>query len=181
MYTQWLDNHTLYKVFPWNFQCPPGTIHSYYNVVDSISYAALKCCYVFKDCIYLFLERGKEGETEEKKHQCVVASHTLPTGDLAHNSGVCPDWELNWQPFDLQASTQSTEPHQSGLKCCYFLTLVEESPSSYDIESDIRENFVEHELIKRKLWLGFSVSICQKNGKLKYLLIWLIFSGSVKE
>ena len=24
------------------------------------------------------------------------------------------DWESNWQPFDSQASTQSTEPHQPG-------------------------------------------------------------------
>ena len=29
--------------------------------------------------IYLFLERGKEGE----KHQCMVAFHVPPTGDLA--------------------------------------------------------------------------------------------------
>ena len=30
------------------------------------------------------------------------------------------DWELNWQPFDLQAGAQSTEPHQPkfiGFKC----------------------------------------------------------------
>ena len=64
--------------------------------------------------IYLFLERGREGEREEEKHQCVVASHVPPTGDLAHNPGTCPDWELNWRPFDLQASAQSTEPHQPG-------------------------------------------------------------------
>ena len=37
----------------------------------------------FKDFIYLFLERRREGEGEEGKHQCVVASCVLPTGDLA--------------------------------------------------------------------------------------------------
>ena len=37
-----------------------------------------------------------------------------PTRDLA-NSGMCPDWELNQQPFGSQAGTQSTEPHQPGL------------------------------------------------------------------
>ena len=26
----------------------------------------------------------------------------VPTGDLAHNPGMCPDWELNWQPFGSQ-------------------------------------------------------------------------------
>ena len=40
--------------------------------------------------IYLFLERGREGEREGKKHQCVVASHVPPTGDLARNPGMCP-------------------------------------------------------------------------------------------
>ena len=34
-----------------------------------------------KDFIYLFLDRGREGERE--KHQCVVASHAPRTGDPA--------------------------------------------------------------------------------------------------
>ena len=38
----------------------------------------------------------------------------LPTGDLAHNPGMCPNWESNWQPFALQDGVQPTEPHQSG-------------------------------------------------------------------
>ena len=59
-----------------------------------------------------FRQRGREGQKEGEKYQCVVASHAPPTGDLAHNQGMCPDWELNWQPFGLQASTQSTELHQ---------------------------------------------------------------------
>ena len=49
-----------------------------------------------KDFIYLFLER--EGE----KYQCVVASHVAPTGDLSHNPGMCPDWELNQWPVGSQ-------------------------------------------------------------------------------
>ena len=35
--------------------------------------------------LFIFRERGKEGEGEGEKHQCVVASHTPPAGDLAHN------------------------------------------------------------------------------------------------
>ena len=31
-----------------------------------------------------------EGEREGEKHQCVVASHVPPTGDLAYNLGMCP-------------------------------------------------------------------------------------------
>ena len=39
---------------------------------------------------YLFLERGREGE----KHQRVVASCVPPTGDLAHNPGMCKGVDL---------------------------------------------------------------------------------------
>ena len=57
--------------------------------------------------IYLFLERGEGREKEREKHQCVVASHVVPTGDLACNPGMCPDWELNWQPFASQLNPLS--------------------------------------------------------------------------
>ena len=50
----------------------------------------------FLSIIY-FRQRGRGGE----KHQCVVASRAPPTGDLAHNPGMCPDWESNWQLFGL--------------------------------------------------------------------------------
>ena len=48
--------------------------------------------------IYLFLDRGDGKLKEGEKHKCVVASHVPPTGDLAGNPGICPDWELNQQP-----------------------------------------------------------------------------------
>ena len=63
---------------------------------------------------FSFRKRGREGEREGEKHQCVVASHMPHTGDLAHNPGMCPDWELNQQPFALWADAQSTEPHKPG-------------------------------------------------------------------
>ena len=47
------------------------------------------------------------------------ASHKPPTGDLACNPGMCPDWELNQQPFGSQTGTQSTEAHQPGQKMWY--------------------------------------------------------------
>ena len=55
-----------------------------------------------------------EGEREEEKHQCVVAFCLSPTGDLACNPGMCPDWELKLRPFGSQAGAQSTEPRQPG-------------------------------------------------------------------
>ena len=60
-------------------------------------------------------ERGREGEREGEKHQCVVASGVPPTGDLAGKPGMHPEWESNRRPFGSQACTQSTEPHQPGL------------------------------------------------------------------
>ena len=36
-----------------------------------------------------FLERGREGEREVEKNQCVVTSHSPYAGDLAHNPGMC--------------------------------------------------------------------------------------------
>ena len=64
---------------------------------------------------YFFRQREKEGEREGDKHQCVAASHTPPTGDLAHNPGMRPDWESNQRPFGSWGSTLPTEPHQPGL------------------------------------------------------------------
>ena len=61
--------------------------------------------------------RGREGEREGQKNECVVASHSCP-GDLARNSGMCPDWESNQQPFGV---AQSSEPYQPGLKWFFYV------------------------------------------------------------
>ena len=49
----------------------------------------------------------------------MAASRVPPTRDLACNTGMCPDGELNRQPFGLQDDAQLTELHQSGL-CLLF-------------------------------------------------------------
>ena len=74
----------------------------------------------------LVLERGEGSKKERErnidvreKHQ-LVASHTLPTRVLAHNLGICLDWESNQQPLGSQASTQSTEPYQPRLTSLTF-------------------------------------------------------------
>ena len=72
------------------------------------------CCQFLKRFLFISSQRGREGDREEEKHQCVAASCVPPTGGLAWNPGTCPDWELNRQPFGSQASTQPTEPHQPG-------------------------------------------------------------------
>ena len=66
--------------------------------------------------LFIFRERGREGEIKGQKHQCLAASHMALTRDPACNPGTCPDWESNLQPLGSQACTQSTEPHQPGAK-----------------------------------------------------------------
>ena len=70
--------------------------------------------YFLKDFIYLsfFIERERKGEREEEKHWC---GREKSVRCLAHNPGICTDWESNWWPFGSQAGIQSTEPHQPGL------------------------------------------------------------------
>ena len=71
--------------------------------------------YLFiKYFIYLFLDGGMEEDREGEKYQCVVAVCMPPTGDLACNPGMFPDWESNQWPFGSQGGTQFTEPHQPG-------------------------------------------------------------------
>ena len=75
------------------------------------------CVLIFQYFIlFISRQRVRKGEREGEKHQYVVASHAPPTGDLACNPGMCPDCQLNQRLFGLQAGTQSTEPHQPGLK-----------------------------------------------------------------
>ena len=76
--------------------------------------------------LFIFRERGRVGERQGEKHQCVVASLMPPTGDLARNPGKCPHWESNWRPFDSQASAQATEPHQPGQNTCNYFYFIHE-------------------------------------------------------
>ena len=49
-----------------------------------------------KNILFIYiLERGRQGEREGEKHQCVTASCMPPAGDLACNPGMFPDWESN--------------------------------------------------------------------------------------
>ena len=54
--------------------------------------------------IDLFLE-GKGGRNRGRKTSMCGCLLCAPCWDLAHNPGMCPDWELNWRPFGLQART----------------------------------------------------------------------------
>ena len=66
--------------------------------------------------LFIFRERGREGEREGEKHQCVVASRAPPTGHLAcnptgnrtSNSLVCRP-VLNPSHGNFKAPTRSSE------------------------------------------------------------------------
>ena len=60
--------------------------------------------------LFIFREGGREGERKGEKHQCVAPYW----GPGRSNPGVCPDRELNRQPFASQSSAQATKPHQPG-------------------------------------------------------------------
>ena len=70
--------------------------------------AFISYSWFFKRCfIYLFFREGR-GERGKETSVC-GASCMPPTGDL------CPDWELNQQPFDWQAGTQPLSYTSQGL------------------------------------------------------------------
>ena len=78
---------------------------NYFSYLGSfmVLYKLLKCLFYtceichwnfiiyFLNIYYLFIFRTGEGrEKEGEKHQCVVVTCMLPTGDPAHKPGMCP-------------------------------------------------------------------------------------------
>ena len=69
--------------------------------------------FYFKKFVCLFSERGEGKERGRETSMCGFLSRA-PYWEPGPNPGMCPDWELNQQPFGSQDGTQSTEPHQPG-------------------------------------------------------------------
>ena len=70
---------------------------------------------IFFKILFYFLERGRERERKGEKHQCVVTSHASPTGDLAHNPGMCPRLGFKLATLWFAGQCSTTEPHQPWL------------------------------------------------------------------
>ena len=103
-----------YVSFEYNSRMSGFRVHSLtWNYGLCLAYAGHDW-HVFKKIFYLFIfpESGRDKEREVEKHQCV--RETSIGCLLAHNPGMCPEWESNRRPFGSQASVQSTEPHQPG-------------------------------------------------------------------
>ena len=79
------------------FFCFKGTFRTWHSIISFI--VILAFLFFLRFYLFNFRERGREGEREGEKDQCVVASPTSPTGNLACNPGMCPHWELNHKPL----------------------------------------------------------------------------------
>ena len=81
--------------------------------------------------IYLFLERGEGKEKDREGNINVWLLLTHPHArDFVCNLGFCPDWESNQRPFGSQAGTQSTDAHQPGVICHFFIQNPSVTPTS---------------------------------------------------
>ena len=70
----------------------------------------------------MFLDREEEREKERERNINVWLSLTHPLLGTWPTTQACAlIWELNLQPFGSQASAQSTEPHQPGLRLVQIL------------------------------------------------------------
>ena len=58
--------------------------------------------FLFKDFIYLFLEKGEGREKERERNINVCCLLCGPHRGPAHNPGMYPNWESKWWPFGSQ-------------------------------------------------------------------------------
>ena len=68
--------------------------------------------------LFIYFQREGKGGRKRGRETPMWEKNINWLGDWTYNPGMCPDWELNWQPFALRGYTQPTQPHQSG-PCCF--------------------------------------------------------------
>ena len=74
---------------------------------------------------------GKGGRKRGRETSICGRLLQAPTRGLAHNPGMCPDWESNQRFFGSQAHIQSSELYQSGWKFILFLSFVPSSETQF--------------------------------------------------
>ena len=89
-----------------------------------------KYCF-FKKILFIYFQRVKGGRKRGRETSVCGCLSSTPywgpgpqPGDLAHNPGTCPDWELNQRPFASQPVAQSTESHQPGLSIDFVIVCI---------------------------------------------------------
>ena len=93
----------------------------------------LKILFIY---LFIFTERGREGEKKGEKHQCLVASHTPLTGDLPHNPGMCPRLEIKpatlcftgWHPTHWAIPARAD---------CNFLNIIYLNPKTFELRRQV--------------------------------------------
>ena len=126
--------------------------------------------FFFQRFNFFFRERERVGKREGEKHQCVVASHAPPTGDLPHNPGMCPDWESKRWLFVSKASVQSTETHQPGLRDASYTLWIQRS-----LNIRLREDVNEFPTSREENW---TISE-QLHHEMKSKLSWEFLLSSI--
>ena len=116
--------------------------------------------------LFIFRERGKEGEREGGKHQVQLLLAQPPQGTWPVTQAYACAW--NPRPPGSQTSTQSNEPHQPGL--FVLLNLLTSSPISlHPLPSGNHQNTLHiHESVSVVL---VSLVCC-----VFYIIIIIIFS-----
>ena len=80
-----------------------------------------------------------------------------PTGDLADNPGMCPDWESNRTLFGLQAYAQSTEQHQPGWELL-FLNESGQGSARLQSQSSSQQSYICEYFLNNALFLMIFLS-----------------------
>ena len=90
--------------------------------------------FIFFNFIYFIFRQGREGERERNINVWLLL--TCLTGNLAHNPGVCLDWELNLRHFGgSQACIQPSEPYQPG--CNYTLKYLPKWDENFNAQESL--------------------------------------------
>ena len=115
-------NITFKAMLPFNFCFSPAVISPPNGQPVPTFYAPLP---FLKDFIYFIFKEGERRRNMDvwEIHR-LVASLVPPTGDLAHNPGMCLHRKTNPQTFGPQAATQSPELHQPGHIALFFFTVI---------------------------------------------------------
>ena len=87
----------------------------------------------------------------------------VPYWEPGPQPGMCPKWELNQQPFSLQASVQSTEPHQSGPRKVFHVLLWQDMMKEMEQSHNavLNESFRHTFLVIILLWASYLVTMWQ--------------------
>ena len=99
-----------YSVTTYLFFLIPSPLHPFspspltsgnYLVTNFFSLTAFKPLSFLKRFYFIYLQTEGKGGRKRGRETSVWLPRVPPTGDMACNPGMCPDWEFNQQPLWL--------------------------------------------------------------------------------